>query len=70
MVAPVTHIGTVTTFDDHAGLGEITTVDGTVVAFQCISIADGTRRVAPGTAVQFELLAKLGRYEAANIRPR
>ena len=59
--------GTVTAFDEHVGLGEITS-DGEVIAFQCIGIADGTRRIDVGAAVTFELLPKLGRYEATAIR--
>ncbi len=59
--------GTVTAFDEHVGLGEITS-DGEVIAFQCIGIADGTRRIDVGTDVTFELLPKLGRYEATAIR--
>ena len=58
--------GTVTAFDEHVGLGEITS-DGEVIAFQCIGIADGTRRIDVGADVTFELLPKLGRYEATAI---
>ena len=32
--------------------------------FHCIAIADGSRTIAVGTAVKFDLLPKLGRYEA------
>jgi len=59
--------GTVSAFDEHVGLGEITS-DGEVIAFQCIGIADGTRKIDVGAAVTFELLPKLGRYEATAIR--
>ncbi|MCU1503804.1 MAG: hypothetical protein JWM12_3158 [Ilumatobacteraceae bacterium] len=62
--------GTVTAFDEQVGLGEITTADGTIVPFQCTVIADGTRRIALGTAVTFEPLPKLGRYEAGNVTSR
>jgi cold shock CspA family protein len=62
-------VGTVTAFDGHVGLGEIES-DGDVIAFQCIGIADGTRQIAVGTSVSFELLPKLGRYEATAIRAR
>lgn len=62
--------GVVTAFDEHVGLGEIAASDGTVVAFQCIAIADGSRRIAVGTPVSFDRLPKLGRYEAANVTPR
>ena len=58
--------GTVTAFDEHVGLGEITS-DGEVIAFQCIGIADGTRKIDVGADVTFELLPKLGRYEATAI---
>ena len=62
--------GTVTAFDEFVGLGVITADDGESIAFQCIGIADGTRKIDIGTAVTFELLAKLGRYEATAIAPR
>jgi cold shock CspA family protein len=65
-----TTTGVVTSFDEHAGLGELTASDGKVLAFQCIGIADGTRTIEVGTPVSFERLAKLGRYEATNITPR
>lgn len=57
--------GTVTSFDDHAGLGVLTAEDGTAYPFHCTQIADGTRTIAVGTRVSFELVARLGRYEAA-----
>ena len=44
--------------------------DGTGYPFHCIEIADGSRDIAVGTAVDFALLPKLGRYEAADIRSR
>jgi hypothetical protein len=66
----VRYTGTVTEFDEFVGLGVIASADGSVVPFQCIVIADGTRCIAVGTAVDFTLLPKLGRYEAADIRTR
>jgi cold shock CspA family protein len=63
-----TSTGTVTAFDQASGLGTIV-AEELEVPFHCISIADGTRTIEVGAAVQFELLAKLGRYEAADIRP-
>ena len=42
--------GTVTEFDDAAGLGTITSDDGTTYAFHCTAIADGTRTIANGAA--------------------
>ena len=62
--------GTVTAFDSATGLGEITDDAGRVVAFHCIVIADGTREIAVGTGVEFDLIPKLGRYEASNIVSR
>ena len=59
--------GTVTMFDKQVGLGEITSVDGNVVPFHCIVIADGSRDIPVGVEVEFDVLAKLGRYEAAHV---
>ncbi len=64
------HAGVVSTFDAEMGLGEIIADDGTTYAFHCIEIADGTRDIRVGTAVDFTMLPKLGRIEAADIRPR
>ena len=59
--------GTVRGFDEAVGLGSITGIDGREYPFHCIEIADGTRRIAVGAEVTFVRLAKLGRYEAAEI---
>lgn len=59
--------GTVTMFDRQVGLGEITAADGSRVPFHCIVIADGSRDIPVGVEVEFDLLAKLGRYEADHI---
>ncbi len=59
--------GTVTMFDKVVGLGEITRDDGWVVPFHCIVIADGSRDIPIGAEVEFDLMCKLGRYEAANV---
>ena len=61
------HRGSVTEFDESRGLGEITDEHGTVFAFHCVEISDGTRSIAIGTPVHFDVFAKLGRYEAARI---
>lgn len=61
--------GTVTHFDVDQGLGTVATDDGATHTFHCLEIADGTRDIAVGADVSFDLLAKLGRYEAANLRP-
>jgi cold shock CspA family protein len=64
------HAGRVTAFDADRGLGEVTADDGDVYPFHCVSIADGSRTIAEGTSVTFDVLLKLGRREAAAISPR
>jgi cold shock CspA family protein len=59
--------GTVTSFDRVVGLGEITRDDGVVVPFHCIVIADGSRDIPIGTEVEFDVMGKLGRYEADHV---
>jgi cold shock CspA family protein len=60
--------GKVRTFDERRGLGEIESDDGTAFPFHCTAIADGTRRISPGTPVEFDVVAGLpGRWEAATI---
>ena len=61
--------GIVVSFDAHMGLGEIETADAARHPFHCIAIADGSRTIEVGARVSFELLAKLGRWEATSIRP-
>ena len=60
--------GTVSAFDEHRGRGEITAEDATVYPFHCTEIADGTRTIAVGTHVEFEIVpGPLGRWEASAI---
>ena len=60
--------GTVTSFDEPSGLGEIVAADGSVYPFQCTGIADGTRTIAVGRQVTFTIVAgHLGKLEATNI---
>jgi len=60
--------GKVRTFDERRGVGEIESDDGTMFPFHCTAIADGTRRITPGTPVEFDVVAGLpGRWEAARI---
>jgi cold shock CspA family protein len=62
------HRGVVEAFDAAVGLGTIRAMDGTIYPFHCIEIADGSRDIAVGAEVVFDLLAKFGRWEAAGIR--
>ncbi len=63
--------GTVTAFDERAGLGVITDDGGTEYAFHCTAIADGSRTIAAGTTVEFEVRPnRHGRWDAGAIAPR
>ncbi len=67
----MTEHGRVVCFDEHRGLGEVEVEDGRRYAFHCTAITDGTRTIAVGTSVDFEVAAgALGRYEAADLRRR
>ncbi|MCU1351233.1 MAG: hypothetical protein JWM05_442 [Acidimicrobiales bacterium] len=66
-----TTAGTVAAFDDHAGHGTVRGDDGHEWYFHCTRIADGTRTIAVGTAVVFEVIAGPTRaWEATALRPR
>jgi cold shock CspA family protein len=69
MEADVRLSGSVTEFDEALGLGVITSSDGTSFGFHCVSIGDGSRTIDVGADVTFGVLLKLGRREAADIRP-
>jgi cold shock CspA family protein len=62
--------GRVIDFDEHVGLGHVAAEDGTEHLFHCVEIADGSRTIAVGTDVEFDLRRKFGRDEAAQVRPR
>jgi cold shock CspA family protein len=63
--------GSVTSFDEHRGIGEVTADDGTVYPFHCTVIADGSRTIEVGATVEFEIIpGHVGRWEAAAIQPR
>ena len=64
--------GRVVSWDDHRGYGTVR-VDHTGADhfFHCTQIADGTRTIDEGTAVEFDIVpGRLGRWEAANIVKR
>jgi cold shock CspA family protein len=64
------HEGVVVEFDATRGLGSVETVEGTRLPFHCTAIADGTRSVAVGSAVRYDVVpGALGRWEAAFLRP-
>ena len=62
--------GEVFDFDEPVGLGHVAGDDGTEYLFHCVEIADGTRTIDVGTAVEFSRLAKLGAYEAGCLKQR
>ena len=59
--------GVVTDFDPHAGLGYVTSDDGTVSLLHCINIADKTRDIAVGQRVEFSTVTRFGRTEATVV---
>jgi cold shock CspA family protein len=62
-------IGHVVSFDDPRGVGEVETADGRRLFFHCTAIADGTRTIPAGVAVEFDVIAgPTGRSEASSIR--
>lgn len=62
--------GTVEQFDEARGLGTVRGDDGSVLAFHCTAIADGSRTIEVGSRVRYEVVAGLmGRWEAAHIEP-
>ena len=65
-------LGIVTAFEDEAGLGTVREDGGSgAVDFHCTAITDGSRHVAVGTAVVFELrLGILGTLEATKLTAR
>ena len=73
------HVGTVTTFDEKVGSGTIAVatdagvpvpqLPGPQFPFHCVSLADGSRHIEPGTAVTFAINPRQpGIWEATNIR--
>jgi cold shock CspA family protein len=63
------HVGRVTEFDDHSGLGVVASDDGDEYPFHCIAIADGTRTIQVGTRVSFDVEFHVKRLEGVNLRP-
>ncbi|MDP8974880.1 MAG: cold shock domain-containing protein [Actinomycetota bacterium] len=60
--------GTVAEFDDHRGVGTVEGSDGRQLFFHCTAIADGSRSIAVGEKVAFEVVAGHGgRWEATSV---
>jgi CspA family cold shock protein len=61
--------GVVAAFDEAAGFGTIRVDDGRDLFFHCTQIADGTRAIAVGSAVTFDVVAGHGgRWEASGVQ--
>ena len=61
--------GRVDSFDERRGTGVVTATSGEQFPFHSTAIVDGTRTIAPGTEVRFEVAPGLGRWEAAALEP-
>ena len=62
--------GRVAEFDDDRGIGWVE-AGGERWLFHCTQIADGTRTIATGIAVTFEVRpGPLGTWEAARVAPQ
>ena len=61
--------GRVVAFSSAVGLGWIETQSEGRYRFHCVEIADGSRTIDVGDEVTFDVIAKLGSWEAANLRP-
>ncbi len=60
--------GEVVAFDDHAGFGTVRAENGRELFFHCTQSADGSRTIAVGANVSFEIVpGHLGRWEAARV---
>lgn len=59
--------GVVTSFDAHAGLGDIRDSEGALWPFHCVSLVDGSRHIDVGTSVEFVVKFHIKRDEAFHI---
>ena len=60
--------GTVLTFDEPRGWGELVTEDGRTLPFHCTQIVDGTRTIEVGASVEHDVRpGGLGRWEAGQV---
>ncbi|HLI53459.1 MAG TPA: hypothetical protein VKU88_03960 [Acidimicrobiales bacterium] len=61
--------GVVADFDEQTGLGSVAAGSGRIYPFHCTAIADGSRRIEPGTPVAFAVVAaRHGRWEATSVQ--
>lgn len=58
--------GTVTAYASHAGLGTVAS-DGEEFLLHCTEIPDGSREIAAGTTVEFDVIVRYGVREATAV---
>lgn len=58
--------GTVTAYASHAGLGTVSS-DGEDFLLHCTEIPDGSRDIAVGTTVHFDVIVRYGVREATAV---
>ncbi|MBV8959541.1 MAG: cold shock domain-containing protein [Actinobacteria bacterium] len=62
--------GRVVEFDDARGFGAVEGDDGKRLFFHCTAIADGSRTIAVGAEVDYDVTAgHQGRWEAKRLSP-
>jgi cold shock CspA family protein len=62
------HSGIVAEFDEHRGVGLIEGSEGRRLFFHCTGIADGSRSIAVGAEVVFQVVAgHQGQWEATSV---
>ena len=61
--------GTVSSFDERRGLGEITDDAGQIWPFHCAEISDGSRRIDVGQRVSYITKFHVAREEAFEVTP-
>jgi CspA family cold shock protein len=59
--------GHVVEFDEHRGLGVVSAGPDETYMFHCVELVDGTRTIAVGVAVEFDVRAKFSRPEAFSV---
>lgn len=62
----ITASAIVTSFDEVVGLGTVD-VDGVMLGFHCVAIADGSRVIDVGAAVRVTLGRRFGALEALSV---
>ena len=67
MIGLDARVGRVESFDAERGIGVVVDDAGEAFPFHATAIADGSRAIAVGAPVHFELAPGLGRWEAAAI---